>query len=135
MWTLLLAPAYAQVAEAPSADSAVIEQLIRDQLAAFERDDAQGAWKHVAPGLKRQVGSADAFLEMVRQGYRPVYRPKSVTFRQLTVFDGETAQWLDVTGPDGAEYRALYLLEKQADGTWRTSGCLLFRVTPPRPGA
>ncbi len=106
--------------------------MVRDQLSAFERDDAEAAWKHVAPGLKQKFGTADRFLELVREGYEPVYRPKKVTFREIAMFDGQPAQWLDVTGPRGGTYRALYLLEKQPDGTWRTAGCLLFVVEPAK---
>lgn len=134
MWMLLAPAAVAQVAPAvDAADAPAVQEMIRDQIGAFQRDDAGSAWKHVAPGLKAKFGTADRFLEVVREGYRPVYRPEEYTFRELTRWDGEPAQWLDVTGPDGGTYRALYLLEKQADGTWRTAGCLLFVVERPDP--
>ena len=115
------------------ADRPVIQQMVRDQLAAFERDDAEAAWKHVAPGLQQKFGGADRFLELVRKGYEPVYRPQKVTFRDIAMFDGQPAQWLDVIGPRGGAYRALYLLEKQPDGSWRTAGCLLFLVEKASP--
>lgn len=132
----LLATAIAQVA-APVPPDAIpaVRRMIDDQIASFGRDDAAGAWKHVAPTLQRQFGTAENFLRVVREGYAPVYRPRAYAFREVAVWRGEPAIWLDVTGPDGASYRALYLLEAQADGSWRTAGCLLFAVEPPPPGS
>lgn len=131
-------PAFASDPTPPSAvaasDASQIRRVIDDQLQAFERDDAEAAWKHVAPSLRSKFGSADNFLRMVREGYRPVYRPRSVHYDELVRFDtGELGQWLDVTGPDGERVKALYLMEKQADGTWRTSGCLLYEPEPGKP--
>ena len=33
-----------------------------------------------------------------------------------------------MVGPDGLSYLAYYTMERQADGTWRISGCFLVRV-------
>lgn len=120
MWMLLAPAAVAQVAPAvDAADAPAVQEMIRDQIGAFQRDDAGSAWKHVAPGLKAKFGTADRFLEVVREGYRPVYRPEEYTFRELTRWDGEPAQWLDVTGPDGG----------------RTAPCTCSRSRPTAPGA
>lgn len=117
------------------AEAQAIRQMIDDQIAAFRRDDAPGAWKMVAPGLQQKFGSADRFLEMVRSYYAPVYRPQTYTFDELIRTDagGGLGQWMDVIGPEGRRVRALYLLERQADGSWRTSGCLLFEPDNPPP--
>jgi hypothetical protein len=112
-----------------------VRQLIDDQLKAFEHRDAERAWKHVAPVLKMQFGTADRFLEMVERGYQPVVAPREVDYGEFVTYEGAPAQWLDLAARDGKSYRALYLLEKQADGTWRTAGCLLFEVEEPKPSA
>ncbi|MEZ4316373.1 MAG: DUF4864 domain-containing protein [Myxococcota bacterium] len=139
MWALWLALALVEPALAQSPSDAIaaleqqrgpIESMVRDQIEAFRRDDAAAAWKPVAPGLKRQLGTADRFLEMVREGYAPVYRPQRYSFGRMLYFDGGPAQSLDVVGPDGKPYRAIYLLEQQPDGTWATAGCILFAVEP-----
>jgi len=110
-----------------SADEIAIHKLIDDQIAAFRRRDAEAAWAPVAPGLKQKFGTADNFLQMVLLGYRPVADPRSYQFDGLAKLpNGDWGQLLKIVGPDGEEVRALYLLEKQADGTWRTSGCLLI---------
>jgi hypothetical protein len=71
-------------------------------------------------------GSPDIFLEAVRQGYRPVYRPRQVEFRELRVMDGAVVQQVYVVGPDNEPKLALYFMEKQPDGSWRISGCVLL---------
>ena len=121
MWTLL---ALALADPTPPA----VRERITDQLEAFERADRERAWKHVAPGLQQQFQSADRFFRMVEQGYAPLIAPRRVTFDDFTRYGGEPAQWLTIEGSDGSTYRALYLLEQQPDGTWRTAGCFLFKV-------
>lgn len=114
--------------------SASVEGLIRDQLAAFEVNDAARAWRHVAPSLQRQFGTAEGFLQVVKRGYSPMLRVRDLSFGEPTVFDGGPARWIDFTGADGKRWRALYLLEVQPDGSWRTSGCLLLEVEPVKLG-
>ncbi|MEM6927469.1 MAG: DUF4864 domain-containing protein, partial [Myxococcota bacterium] len=65
------------------AEAAAMREVIDDQIGAFRRDDAAGAWRHVAPGLKDRFGTADRFLEMVRVGYPPMYRPRSYVYRDI----------------------------------------------------
>jgi ketosteroid isomerase-like protein len=136
----LLAPTPALASEpAPSAQASAsevsrIQGVIDDQLAAFQRDDAAGAWKHVAPSLRAKFGSPDTFLRMVREGYPPVHRMQRRTFEELEVLPtGELGQWMEITGANGQRVRALYLMERQPDGSWRTSGCLLFQPGPSEP--
>lgn len=141
MWTLWLALTGSAVAASPGeppaaavapSDAAVVRQIVDEQIAAFQRDDAAGAWKHVAPSLREKFGTAETFLWMVRQGYRPVYAPRSYTFGPLERTADGLRLWLDLVGPDGEKVQALYLFERQADGTWKTSGCLLFDALKER---
>lgn len=108
-----------------------VRDMIDGQLRAFESSDAQGAWKHVSPGLKAQFGTPERFWEMVKQGYQPVIAPRSVQYGEFGIYDGAPAQWLELRARDGNTYPALYLLEQQPDGSWRTNGCLLFEPAKP----
>ncbi len=139
LWLSSPLPAHAEpvtVEVVSASDASRIRELIDDQIAAFQRDDAAGAWKHVSPGLRERFGTPEGFLRMVREGYRPVYRPRSWSYGELGVLpSGEVGQVLEGVGPDGERFRALYLLERQADGTWRTSGCLLFAPDDPQVAA
>lgn len=114
-------------------DLQAIRGVIDDQIAAFRRNDAEGAWKHVAPDLREKFGTPERFLEMVRTGYAPVYAPRRYSYGDLVPTPYGLGQWLEVTGPDGKEVDALYLLERAPDGSWRTSGCLMTEPGPRRP--
>ena len=62
---------------------------------------------------------------MVRQGYRPVYRPREFEFADLLDVLGRPAQRLTVVGPDHGVFNAYYIMQRQADGSWRINGCIL----------
>ena len=122
---LLATPARAQ--------DGAIEQVIRDQMAAFARDDAEAAFAFATPELRAMFGSAANFMSMVRQGYQPVYRPRSVTFGELAEQDGQTVQEVGIIGSDGVPRVALYTMQRQPDGAWRIAGCRL--IDRPRPSS
>ena len=67
---------------------------------------------------------------MVRRSYAAVYRPRSVQFGALSTAQGEVVQQVDLIGPDGEAALALYSMQRQPDGTWLISGCVLTA----RPG-
>ena len=128
MFLLLpLSPAAAQV-PVDGADRVRIEGVIRDQMAAFRSDDAAAAFAHAAPSIQTLFGTPETFLAMVRRGYAPVYRPQSVEFRELAEAEGALVQRVLVVGPDGVPEVALYVMERQPDGSWRIAGCFLARA-------
>ena len=106
-------------------DEESIRGVISDQMAAFRRDDAAGAYSFATPKIQQQFGNADIFLEMVRTGYRAVYRPSSVEFLELVTVEGQLVQRVYVIGPDGRPRIALYIMERQPDGSWKIDGCIL----------
>ena len=107
-------------------DGPAIRDVITRQLDAIRHDDAPGAFGFAAPAIQGMFGTAANFLEMVRRGYQPVYRPRSVDFAALGVEDGAVVQRVELIGPDGLAYTARYSMERQADGLWRISGCELL---------
>jgi hypothetical protein len=122
-----LVPAgYAQ--DLSAADRGAIRAVISDQLAAFQRDDGGAAFAFASPTIREQFGNAETFMEMVRTGYPPVYRPSEVAFGDLTVTDGRIVQRVLLVGPDGVPVAALYTMEQQQDGSWRIAGCVLTRT-------
>lgn len=126
---LLLVPALAW-GEAPvrSADLAEIRAVINRQIDAFRRDDARGAFALASPGVQQAFGSAERFLDAVRGSYRPVYRPSAVEFLELVTLGVDVVQPVKVTDHRGAVWLAYYAMQRQPDGSWRTSGC---RLVPP----
>jgi hypothetical protein len=113
--------------EPTAADKALIRQVIQDQVAAFQRDDGEAAFGFAAPSIRAMFGSPEHFMAMVRTGYRPVYRPRELLFRDLMVEDSEVVQPVTVVGPDGVPVIALYKMEWQAaERVWRIKGCVLL---------
>jgi hypothetical protein len=109
----------------PTADRDAIKGVIQGQIGAFRSDDASAAYGFASPSIQALMGDAGHFLEMVRHGYAPVYRPRSVTFGALIEVNGQPVQKVVVIGPDGRATLALYYMEQEHDGTWRIDGCVL----------
>ncbi|HVJ43240.1 MAG TPA: DUF4864 domain-containing protein [Dongiaceae bacterium] len=117
--------AQAETVPADPATVQAIRGIIADQMAAFRRDDAAAAFQDASPFIQDRFQRPDIFLEMVRSGYAPVYRPRQVEFRDLVQSDGGLDQRVFVRGPDGRAYLAHYLMQRQPDGGWKINGCVL----------
>jgi hypothetical protein len=120
--------ARAQDANLPAlgkADRDAVEHTIRGQMDAFQHDDASGAFAFASPGTQQRFGDAHTFIDMVRNAYQPVYRPRGVEFTTLETRDGAVVQSVALIGPDGAAYTALYTMEHEANGSWRIVACML----------
>ena len=128
----LVAAASSALAEQKSAvsaaESAAIREVISDQIAAFRRDDGPAAFGYASPGIREMFGDAERFMDMVKSGYQPVYRPRHVEFGTIDEEDGSLAQHVWVTGPDGQDVEAVYYMEREPDGTWRINGCDLRKA-------
>jgi hypothetical protein len=107
------------------ADRNAIRNVIEAQLAAFRADDGETAFGFASPSIQRQFGNPATFLAMVKAAYMPVYRPREVQFRRLVELEGEPVQLVLLVGPDFAVVTAYYIMQQQADGTWRINGCVL----------
>jgi len=105
--------------------SQAIRAIISDQMAAFRRDDAVAAFNDASPFIQGRFQQPDIFLQMVRSGYAPVYRPHEVEFRDLVAVPGGLEQRVFVMGPDGKAYLAHYQMQRQPDGSWKINGCFL----------
>ena len=117
------APSTAQAIE-PSTESAV-QRVISNQIAAFRADDGARAYSFAAPSIKRIFPNPDQFMAMVREGYQPVYRPRDFRFAQTKAVGGEIVQEVDIVGPEGKDWIAVYSLRQQEDGSWKITGCVL----------
>ena len=126
----LLPSAPAVASGVSAADMNEIRGVIHRQIDAFRRDDAHGAFALVSPGVQQAFGTPERFLDTVRMAYRAVYRPSAVSFLDLMVMGGDVVQPVQVTDGSGAVWVAYYAMQRQRDGSWRTSGCRL--VQPSR---
>jgi hypothetical protein len=115
----------ARAQEPTAADRAAIRNVIQQQIEAFRRDDGEAAFGFASPAIRSMFGVSDVFMDMVRSGYRPVYRPRTFEFGALVTLDGKPAQKVDIIGPDGQPVVALYVMTQLPDGSWRIDGCYL----------
>ena len=105
------------------------QRIITAQISAFRADDGPTAYSFAAPVVRKIFPTPEIFMSMVKQGYSPVYRPQSFNFTEALIDPlGRPTQKMLVVGPDGKTYEALYSMEKQPDGTWRISGCILLEI-------
>jgi hypothetical protein len=129
-WVLLIAvllgwAAGAHAQDVSPADRAAIRDVIQSQVEAFRRDDGEAAFGYASPGIRRLFGTADVFMDMVRQGYQPVYRPRVFDFAEIVSLHGQVTQKVRVVGPDGRRVNAFYPMTRLPDGSWRIDGCYL----------
>jgi hypothetical protein len=108
-------------------DEQEFQRIISSQIEAFRADDGGAAYGYAAPAIKKIFPSPEIFMEMVRKGYRPVYRPRSFTFGTITdEMNGRPTQRVTIVDETGKVWTALYAFEKQPDGSWKIIGCTLI---------
>ena len=111
------------------ADKMQFQEIISNQVAAFNNDDGTTAYSFAAPVVKKFFPNKDVFIAMVKQGYPQVYRAKSLTFGEtFTDNFGRATQRVTLVGPDGRRYEALYAMEKQPDGIWKIAACTVLEI-------
>ena len=116
---LLASPAFAESPETAS------QTAIAGQIAAFQAEDGDLAYSYAAPSVRRFFPNQNAFMNMVRSGYQPVYDPSGYSFGRFAESNGQLFQEVLVTGPKGKDWVALYTLEVQDDGSVLITGCRL----------
>lgn len=112
------------------ADDIKIRSVISAQMAAFRAENHAAAFYLATPDLQDQMGTVDAFMDMVRQHYRPVYRARNFDFtgaaKKVSAHQGMRIQRVFITDEKGSGHRARYIMQKQPDGSWKIAGCQLL---------
>ena len=81
---------------------------------------------------RRDPGALYRFRNLHGDGaekYAPVYRHRSVEFGSFAEEGDKIEQSLTIVDEDNDVWNAIYYLERQPDGTWRTNGCVLTKST------
>lgn len=111
-----------------AAEAREIRQVIEQQLDAFASDDAERAFAHASPAIRRLFGSPERFIEMVRRGYPMIYRPASVVFLGAEPDQAEVRQEVRIEDASGAPWMARYRMQRQTDRSWRINGVEITRI-------
>ncbi|MEW9615372.1 DUF4864 domain-containing protein [Shinella sp. S4-D37] len=107
-----------------------VQGIIQSQITAFLNDDAKTAYSFASPTIRGKFPTEDAFFDMVKKGYAPVYRPGNFAFGRAKVADGMVVQEVLISGPDGKDWTALYQVVKQPDGSYKINGVHMVRTAP-----
>ncbi len=100
---------------AVAAQDASIEDVIADQLQAFNDRDVAAAWAHASPTIKGIFGTPENFGRMVENGYPMVWDNSDVQFLEQQTFDSRIRQEVQIKGPDGVFYILDYqMIETEA---------------------
>jgi hypothetical protein len=113
----------------PDAEWTAIKAIIAEQLAALKAGDATKAFAYASPGIRQQFGAAANFLTMVRTAYGALIAARYTEFLEGALIDGSVIQPLRLVAPDNSVRVALYTMQKQPDGRWKISGCVLAPST------
>jgi hypothetical protein len=127
LFATLLVVSLARAQALGPADTEQFQRIISGQIQAFRADDSLAAYSYAAPAIKRIFPSPEIFMEMVRKGYRPVYRPSRFAFGEVTEeVQGRPTQQVNIIDENGKSWSALYVFERQPDGSWKIIGCTLL---------
>lgn len=130
MLALSTSPFSALADDVGTADAAEFQQIISGQIAAFNADDGPAAYAFAAPLIQQIFPTPDVFMTMVKKGYQPVYRQKSYAFSKVTTDNaGRPNQHVTIVDMNGKTWTAVYALERQPDGSWKISGCMLVEAS------
>lgn len=122
----LLSPSAARAEEPVD----TVQGVIQSQILAFLNDDAEAAYSFASPTIRGKFATREAFFDMVKKGYAPVYRPGNFAFGRSKVQGDMVVQEVLISGPDGKDWTALYQLLKQPDGSYKINGVHMVRAAP-----
>ena len=126
---LALVPFLAGAQSVSKQDAAAVRKVIEAQIDAFRKDDAKRAFSYATDGIQLTFGTAEDFMAMVREQYAVVYRPRSVAFDPpVSAGPDDIVQPVRMTDDGGRAWLAIYPMQRDKDGVWRTNGCQLRRV-------
>ena len=119
---------FAQVPPSTS-DWTEIKRVIAAQRDALVSGDGERAFSFAAPSIRSHFGDVATFMRMVHQSYRALLDARYVEFLDGAVIAGDIVQPLRLVLPDGTVMVAIYGMQRQADGGWRITACVITPST------
>jgi hypothetical protein len=106
---------------AAAQDSDAIEDVIANQLSAFNDRDVETAWSFASPMIRGLFGNPQNFGMMVEQGYPMVWTNADVQFLELREIAGQFYQQVMVRDAGGQRHVMEYAMVETAAG-WLING-------------
>jgi len=124
----LPAAAVAPIGVDPTIDPArMIKGVIKQQLAAFNSGDRGYAFDLSSPSVQRSFETPEAFTKMVKTNFAQLHHSSAAVFLELRKLDDRFVQRVQITGADGTQVVANYVMVKVNDGSWKVGGVLFDR--------
>ena len=102
-------------------DADRIEDVIANQLSAFNDRDVETAWSFASPMIQGLFGNPQNFGVMVEQGYPMVWTNADVQFLELREIAGQFYQEVMVRDANGQRHVMEYAMIETPAG-WRING-------------
>jgi hypothetical protein len=126
------APALAQdTPPAAQVEQLPLQDIIRQQLDAFNARDVDLAWSFASPMIQGMFGNPGNFGVMVSEGYPMVWDNSAAKFLAQREVDGRIYQQVMVQDTNGALHVLEYAMIQTAQG-WKIDGVSL--LPPPDVG-
>ncbi len=110
-----------------SASNSLARSVIDSQIKSFQTGDHQAAFEHASPNLKKLFKNTDNFIRMVKSGYGAIYGAQSWTFGRSQTVSGTYYQEVQLIGPNGNNWVAVYSMQQQTDGSWKITAVQIKR--------
>ncbi|HYD78577.1 MAG TPA: DUF4864 domain-containing protein [Paucimonas sp.] len=110
-------------------DAKHIQAVVKSHLKALAEDDAARAFAAATSETREQLGSAENFMQLIKEEYSPIYHNRHVMFAPAENIGGQTIQVARVTGADNRVWVAMFRMERDTDESWKIAGCQLLETT------
>jgi len=112
-----------------TADITAIRQAVKAQLEAFAKGDAATAFALATSEKRMMIGSADNFMQLIRESYEPIYRNKVLIFSEPKVVEGMALQTVRVTDSHSRVWVAIFWMQQDEESNWKIDGCHLVETS------
>lgn len=130
LWVVALCALVGAATAQPTADDwTEIKRVIAAQRDALVRGEKDEAFSFATPAIRKRYGDAEAFMRMVRESYHALLEARYVEFLEGAVIAGDVVQPLRLVLPDGTVLVAIYGMQRETDGRWRISACVIAPST------
>lgn len=123
----LLAAAFTQALGEENVVEPAARSVIDNQIKSFRSGNHDQAFSHASPNLKKMFGTTENFIRMVKSGYGAIYGAQNWSFGRSRMVSGTLYQEVQIVGPKGNNWTALYSMQQQADGSWKITAVQMKR--------
>lgn len=109
-----------------------IRSSIRGHMQALGKRDAAGAYATLTPAIKDYYKNSNAFLAYLTAELKPLAYAKDFEFASIIRVATDAIQEVVLTGAEGREWIAQFKLQRQPDGRWAISQCLIEAAPGPQ---